>query len=81
MSETEQPAWMRRSEWTTDEAAAYLGVSRMRVHQYIHDGRLAAEKRGRDLFVRARDVRHLQRRPVGRPLKGAAPLRPRPKKT
>jgi excisionase family DNA binding protein len=36
---------------TTQEAAEVLGRSRERVLQFIREGRLEAEKRGRDYFI------------------------------
>jgi excisionase family DNA binding protein len=37
--------------WTTQEAAEHYGVSRLRVRQWISEGRLRAVKRGRIWFV------------------------------
>ncbi len=59
-------------EWmTVKEAAARLRVSTRRVHQFIAEGRLDAEKVGRDLFVRRASIETLrqQHRRPGRPRK------------
>ena len=52
---------------TTKEAAKRLGVSRVRVQQFITEGRLPAIKIGRDLWIDERDLMMVQRRPTGRP--------------
>jgi excisionase family DNA binding protein len=55
---------------TTKEAAEELSVTAGRVRQMILSGELPAEKMGRDLFVRRKDVDKLKDRPkVGRPRK------------
>ncbi len=56
---------------TTDEAAAFLEVSRGRVHHFIKEGRLKAEKVGRDWQIKERDAVAFKKalRPVGRPAK------------
>ena len=41
---------------TTKEAAQILGVTPVRVRQLIKDGRLVAEKRGRDHLLEDRAV-------------------------
>ena len=41
---------------TTKEAAQILDVTPVRVRQLIKDGRLAAEKRGRDHLLHDREV-------------------------
>ena len=41
--------------FTTETAATYLGVSRARVRKLIKDGRLPAEKRGRDHIIQESD--------------------------
>jgi excisionase family DNA binding protein len=59
-------------DWmTVKEAATLLKVSTRRVHQFIDEGRLEAEKVGRDFFVRNSSVEALKRQPrrVGRPPK------------
>lgn len=57
-------------ELTTKQAAKILGVSTRRVLQLIHDGRLPAEKHGRDWAIKARDLELVKVRKPGRP-KGA----------
>ena len=55
---------------TTDAAAQILGVSQTRVRKLIKDGRLPAEKRGRDLLLREADVLSFAehgRKNIGRP--------------
>jgi len=59
-------------DWmTVNEAASLLMVSTRRVHQYIAEGRLEAQKAGRDVFVRKPSVEALKResRRPGRPRK------------
>jgi excisionase family DNA binding protein len=62
---------------TTDEAAALLEVSRGRVHHFIKEGRLKAEKIGRDWHIKEADAKRFKTtlRPVGRPAKPAAKQR------
>jgi excisionase family DNA binding protein len=62
---------------TTDEAAAFLEVSRGRVHHFISEGRLKAEKIGRDWHIKERDAATFKKtlRPVGRPAKPAVKKR------
>jgi excisionase family DNA binding protein len=52
---------------TTAEAAAEIGVTASRVRQLILAGDLAAEKIGRDLVVKARDLKKYKRPKLGRP--------------
>lgn len=47
--------------FTTDEAAAYLGVSASRIRQYIAEERLPSEKYGRDHMIRERDLVYFAR--------------------
>lgn len=54
---------------TTSEVAARLQVSVRRVHQLIAEGRLPAEKMGRDYFIKEDAVKSFEVRPVGRPRK------------
>lgn len=61
---------------STDEAAAHLGVSRRQVQTLIKQGKLPAEKQGRDWFIRASDLRLVKERPKGRPA-GAKDSKPR----
>jgi len=54
--------------WTTKEAAEHYGVSRLRVRQWIAEGRLRAFKRGRAWFVlkgqeRPEDLRRRRKGP------------------
>jgi excisionase family DNA binding protein len=59
-------------DWmTVAEAARILKVSTRRVHQFIDEGRLEAEKIGRDVFIRRPSVEVLKRQPrrPGRPKK------------
>jgi excisionase family DNA binding protein len=55
---------------TTAEAAERLGVSPSRVRQFILDGRLPAQKVGRDLFIKESDLKRVRERPTGRPSRG-----------
>jgi len=61
---------------TTEAASLILGVSQARVRKLIKDGRLPAEKRGRDLLIQEADVEIFAlhgRKNVGRPVeKGCA---------
>jgi excisionase family DNA binding protein len=52
---------------TTKEAAERLGVTVPRVHALIRTGRLPAEKRGRDVFIKESDLKLVEHRPIGRP--------------
>lgn len=56
--------------YTTDGAAKFLGVSQARVRSLIKEGRLAAEKRGRDYMIQEADLEVFAqsgRQPIGRP--------------
>lgn len=58
--------------FTTEEAAVYLGVSRVRVRQLIKDERLPAEKRGRDHILYESNLQNYMlrgRKKPGRPIK------------
>lgn len=58
--------------YTTERAAEYLEVSRSRVRQLIKEGRLRAEKSGRDHMIEDVDLEHYAsfgRKKVGRPKK------------
>jgi excisionase family DNA binding protein len=57
------------SEVTTKEAAERLGVTVTRVQQLIHAGRLPAEKKGRDYFIKEEDLKLVEDRKPGRPRK------------
>jgi excisionase family DNA binding protein len=54
---------------TTREAAARLGISVLRVQQLIWDGRLPAEKIGRDYVINEVDLKLVENRKPGRPRK------------
>jgi excisionase family DNA binding protein len=54
---------------TTKETADRLGVSVRRVHQFIEESRLPAEKMGRDYFIKEEDLKLLEDRKPGRPPK------------
>mgnify|MGYP001016388763 CR=1 FL=1 len=55
---------------TTAEAAAMLGLSRWAVLAFIRDGKLPAQKFGRDWMIAEADLESVKvRRPVGRPRK------------
>ncbi len=54
---------------TTKEVAERLGVTVPRVHALIRAGRLPAEKRGRDVFVKESDLQLVANRKTGRPRK------------
>lgn len=56
---------------TTAEAGAALDppVKAARIRQYILEGRLPAEKRGRDWLVRVSDLEKVGKRKPGRPSK------------
>jgi excisionase family DNA binding protein len=56
---------------TTSEAAEHLGVSPARVRRLVLDGRLPAEKFGRDLVIQESDVVAFERLKAGRPPKPA----------
>ena len=45
---------------TTKEAAQILGVTTVRMRQLIKDGRLVAEKRGRDHLLEDREVQRFK---------------------
>lgn len=55
---------------TTKETAERLNVSVRRVHQLIEEGRLPAEKMGRDYFIKDEDLKLVEDRKPGRPPKG-----------
>lgn len=62
---------------TTKEAAARLGISVMRVQQLIWDGRLPAEKMGRDYFIKEDDLKLVEDRKPGRPRKAQSEKAPK----
>lgn len=59
--------------FTTNEAAAMLGVTAGRVRQMIVSGAIAAEKRGRDLMIPQSQIEKAKGRQKlpGRPKKGS----------
>ncbi|MDQ3917406.1 MAG: helix-turn-helix domain-containing protein [Acidobacteriota bacterium] len=61
-------------EITTKEAAERLGITVTRVQQLILAGRLPAEKRGRDYFIKEEDLRLVEDRKPGRPRKTLNPV-------
>ena len=52
---------------TTTDAAERLGVTRRRVLQYIKEGRVRADKMGRDYMVDLESVEEFRPRPTGNP--------------
>jgi excisionase family DNA binding protein len=54
---------------STSEAAEKLGISPIRVRQLIREGRLSAQKIGRDYVIDEKDLRHVEDRQTGRPPK------------
>jgi len=52
---------------TTKEAAESLGVNRSRVRQFILEGRLLAQKVGRDWIIKEEDLESARDRKPGRP--------------
>lgn len=56
---------------TTKEVADRLGVTIKRIQAMIRDGRLPAEKLGRDYVIREQDLELVRDRKPGRPRKVA----------
>jgi excisionase family DNA binding protein len=54
---------------TTKEVAKRLKVSVRRVHALIQDGRLPAQKYGRDYLIEEKDLKLVAERKAGRPRK------------
>ena len=54
---------------TTKQAAEKLGISMPRIHQLISEGRLPAEKIGRDYLIQEGDLKMVEERKTGRPPK------------
>jgi excisionase family DNA binding protein len=52
---------------TSNEAAERLGISSARVRRLVLDGRLPAEKFGRDLVINENDLKLYEPRKGGRP--------------
>lgn len=65
---------------TTRQAAERLGVTDSRIRHLVLEGRLPAEKFGRDLVIRERDLRLVEDRKVGRPPKAATLAAPHKRK-
>jgi excisionase family DNA binding protein len=70
---------------STAKAAEVLGVSERRVRVLITEGRLPAQKVGRDYVVNADDLALVAKRPTGRPkakdANGSKPARKRAAKS
>jgi len=54
---------------TTQQAAERLGISDARIRQLILNGRLPAQKLGRDLFIEESNLKLVSDRKPGRPRK------------
>ena len=54
---------------TTNQVAERLGVTIKRIQAMIRDGRLPAEKMGRDYFIKESDLKLVENRKPGRPPK------------
>ncbi len=65
---------------TTNEAAKRLGVTVQRVHQFIKDERLPAQKMGRDYIINESDLKSIEERPTGRPPKAKPTAKKKAKK-
>jgi excisionase family DNA binding protein len=65
---------------TTNEAAEKLEVTPHQIRWLIRNGRLPAQRVGRDYFIKVNDLRLVKDRPRGRP-KGAKDSKPRKRKT
>lgn len=57
---------------TTKEAGERLGVTVQRIHALLRDGRLPAEKFGRDYLIKESDLKLVENRKPGRPPKQAS---------
>jgi excisionase family DNA binding protein len=62
--------WYSSGMISTQDAAARLGVTRRRVLALIADGRLPAQKLGRDWLIEEKDLAKVEDRPPGRPPAG-----------
>jgi excisionase family DNA binding protein len=56
---------------STSEAANDLGVSSIRVRAMIRDGKLKAQKIGRDYIIKESDLTPVKNRKPGRPAKNS----------
>jgi excisionase family DNA binding protein len=54
---------------TTKEAGDKLGITVQRIHALIKNGRLPAQKMGRDYFIKESDLKLVENRKAGRPSK------------
>jgi excisionase family DNA binding protein len=52
---------------TTQQAAERLGISQPRIYQLISEGRLPAQKIGRDYVIDEKDLKLVENRKAGRP--------------
>ena len=57
---------------TTKEAGERLGITVQRIHALIRDGRLPAQKFGRDYLIKESDLKLVEERKPGRPSKQTA---------
>jgi len=57
---------------TTKEAGERPGITVQRIHALIKDGRLPAQKFGRDYLIKESDLRLVEERKPGRPSKQTA---------
>ena len=64
---------------TTKEAGERLGVTVQRIHALIRDGRLPAEKFGRDYLIKESDLKLVADRKPGRPPKQTTKQEKKPK--
>lgn len=65
---------------TTAEAADRLGVTAPRIRQLVLNGRLPAQKLGRDLFIDEKDLKLVTDRKPGRPRKLISELKDKPRR-
>lgn len=66
---------------TTNEVAGRLGVTMKRVQAMIRDGRLPAEKLGRDYVIKEQDLKLVADRKPGRPPKAKSKPTESPRRT
>jgi excisionase family DNA binding protein len=65
---------------STNEAADRLGLTARRIVALIADGRLPAQKVGRDYIIDERDLRLVSERKAGRPRKSLSELKSKPRR-